>query len=113
MCSPPSPGCALQTLVLAVLPTKYITQVILLDPHELAGQPLSGAARQKYFDNLKNLATFQFDAEHVHTFVILQSFLDLQQYKLSLGGPLTMDLSQILNGQPLQMMVKNTKVSAG
>eukprot|EP00878_Enallax_costatus_P021030 GHUV01022248.1.p1 GENE.GHUV01022248.1~~GHUV01022248.1.p1 ORF type:complete len:346 (+),score=89.52 GHUV01022248.1:158-1195(+) len=75
------------------------------------GEPLSGSARQKYFDNLKNLSTLEFDADHIYTFVILQSFLDLQQYKLSLGGLLNMDLSQILNGQPLQMLLKNVRVS--
>lgn len=34
------------------------------------------------------------------------------QYKLSLGGFLNLDLCPLLNGQPLQMMCKNVRVSA-
>jgi hypothetical protein len=75
-----------------------------------AGKPVASQLRQRHFDKLPNLAAAHFSTEHVYTFVIGQSILDMMQYRLSLGGLLNLDLCPILNGQPLQMMCKNIKV---
>jgi hypothetical protein len=77
-----------------------------------AGKPLGSQQRQKHFDKPSQLAAVHFDSEHVYTFVIGQGILDMMQYRLSLGGLLNLDLCPILNGQPLQMMCKNIKVSS-
>eukprot|EP00883_Tetradesmus_obliquus_P004533 jgi/Sobl393_1/14888/SZX68548.1 len=73
------------------------------------GKPIASTLRQKHFDKPANLAAAHFSSEHVYTFVIGQSILDMMQYRLSLGGLLNLDLCPILNGQPLQMMCKNIR----
>lgn len=78
-----------------------------------AGKPIASTLRQKHFDKPANLAAAHFSSEHVYTFVIGQSILDMMQYRLSLGGLLNLDLCPILNGQPLQMMCKNIRVRRG
>eukprot|EP00879_Flechtneria_rotunda_P016051 GHRR01016789.1.p1 GENE.GHRR01016789.1~~GHRR01016789.1.p1 ORF type:complete len:238 (+),score=85.54 GHRR01016789.1:188-901(+) len=71
--------------------------------------PLTASQRMKFFDKPSNLASVTFDDINVYTFVVCQSIMDLPAYKLSLGGFLTLDLCQLLNGQPLQLMCKNVR----
>jgi hypothetical protein len=51
-----------------------------------------------------------FDPQHVYTFVICQSIMDMPAYRLKLGAFINLDLCPVLNGQPLQLMCKNVQV---
>jgi hypothetical protein len=90
---------------------QHLTTSAVVHPCAPAGKPVNSQQRQKHFDKPSNLAAAHLGSEHVYTFVIGQSILDMMQYRLSLGGLLNLDLCPILNGQPLQMMCKNIKVS--
>jgi hypothetical protein len=74
------------------------------------GQPLSSAQRQRYFDKPGNLDRATFGTGYVFTFVITQSIVDMEAYRLKLGAFINLDLCPVLNGQPLQMMCKNVRV---
>jgi hypothetical protein len=74
------------------------------------GQPLSSAQRQRYFDKPSNLDSAMFSTGHTYTFVITQSIVDMEAYRLKLGAFINLDLCPVLNGQPLQMMCKNVRV---
>lgn len=52
-----------------------------------------------------------FSTGHVYTFIITQSIVDMEAYRLKLGAFINLDLCPVLNGQPLQMMCKNVRVS--
>lgn len=77
-------------------------------PH--AGQPLCPAKRRKWCDVPKNLADMQLSPDHVYTFHIWQHLIDFSSYKLSVGRFMNVDLAAVLNGQPLQLTVIDTKV---
>ncbi|KAI8464539.1 MAG: hypothetical protein J3K34DRAFT_526123 [Monoraphidium minutum] len=71
------------------------------------GEPLPVAARRKHFQAAKNRAGVNFDTQHVWTFHLWQEFIDYAAYVLSLSYS-SYDLTQHLDGQPLQFMIKDT-----
>uniref|UniRef100_A0A7S1X0F6 Domain of unknown function at the cortex 1 domain-containing protein n=1 Tax=Tetraselmis chuii TaxID=63592 RepID=A0A7S1X0F6_9CHLO len=82
--------------MLAMLPT-------LTDRH--TGEPLPSPHRKKWFTSAKNRAGLSFDTENLYTFHFWQHLLDLSAYELDMGVA-QFDISSHLNGQPLQLMVK-------
>jgi hypothetical protein len=71
---------------------------------------MAAEKRRKWCDVVKNLEGKTFDTEHVWTFHIWQHLIDFSTYRLSVGGFVGLDLAHALNGQPLQLTVKDTKV---
>lgn len=59
----------------------------------------------------KNLEGMALNPDHVYTFHIWQHLIDFSTYKLSVGSFVNIDLASVLNGQPLQLTVIDTKVS--
>lgn len=59
---------------------------------------------------VKNLDGMTLSPEHVYTFHIWQHLIDFSTYKLSVGSFMNIDLAAVLNGQPLQLTVIDTKV---
>jgi hypothetical protein len=53
----------------------------------------------------RNRAGLSFDTENLYTFHFWQHLLDLSAYELDMGVA-QFDISSHLNGQPLQLMVK-------
>jgi len=76
------------------------------------GNPFPAEKRRKWCDVVKNLEGKTFDTEHVWTFHIWQHLIDFSTYRLSVGGFVGLDLAHALNGQPLQLTVKDTKEQA-
>lgn len=70
-----------------------------------SGSPVSSSRRQKYFWSPENRRQMTFTCEHVWTFCIYQSQVDMSKYSLNVG--LQFDLSRHLDGQPLQFMMKD------
>jgi len=68
------------------------------------GAPLAWSKRQKVFRNAKARNRL-FTEDHVWTFTIYQSQVDLASYSLDVG--LRFDLTNHLDGQPLQFMMKD------
>jgi hypothetical protein len=58
----------------------------------------------------KNLDGMTLSPNHVYTFHIWQHLIDFSTYKLSVGSFINIDLAAVLNGQPLQLTVIDTKV---
>lgn len=77
----------------------------LADKH---GAPLLPEKRRKWCDAPKNLEGLKFSPDHIYTFHIWQHLIDFSTYKLSVGGFVNLDLSAVLNGQPLQLTCKDT-----
>jgi hypothetical protein len=75
-----------------------------------ADVPLCPNKRRKWCDVPKNLEGLMLDTQHVYTFHIWQHLIDFSTYKLSVGGFVNVDLAAVLNGQPLQLTVYDTKV---
>lgn len=75
-----------------------------------AGQPLCAAKRRKWCDVPKHLEGQVLSPDHVYTFHIWQHLIDFSSYKLSVGRFVNVDLAAVLNGQPLQLTVIDTKV---
>lgn len=50
--------------------------------------------------------------DHVYTFHVWQHLIDFSTYKLSVGSFMNIDLAAVLNGQPLQLTVIDTKVGS-
>lgn len=46
-----------------------------------AGQPVSSVQRQRFFDKPSNMQDVVFSTQHVYTFVITQSIVDMPTYK--------------------------------
>lgn len=74
-----------------------------------SGQPLSSSQRQRFYDKPSNLAGAVFRTNLVYTFVIDQSIVNMEAYRLKLGAFINLDLCAVLNGQPLQLMCKNVQ----
>ncbi len=72
---------------------------------------MPGEKRRKWCDQPKNLAGLKFTPEHTVTLHIWQHVIDFSNYKLNLGGVLNVDIAPSLCSQPLQLTVKNIKVS--
>jgi hypothetical protein len=66
------------------------------------------SARRKHFQAAK-ARQVHFDTQHVWTFHLWQEFLDYAQYTLALSYS-TYDLSQHLDGQPLQVSMQQLSV---
>ncbi|GBF87352.1 hypothetical protein Rsub_00063 [Raphidocelis subcapitata] len=74
------------------------------------GAPLASAARARFFDKPSNLAGRVVGPEYVWTMHIHQALIDFTTYKLGLPGvPVGIDLVNILDAQPLQIMAKDGK----
>lgn len=71
-----------------------------------AGEPASVTQRRKFFQSAKQREYRRYTTDHVWTFHLWQEFLDYSSYVLSLYS--TYDLIQHLDGQPLQVMIKDT-----
>ena len=69
-----------------------------------AGSPVSASRRQKFFRNPENRKR-AFSQEHVWTFCIYQSQVNMSTYQLDVG--LKFDLCRHLDGQPMQFMLKD------
>jgi hypothetical protein len=74
------------------------------------GGPLPADKRRRWCDTPANLADRFITPEHVFTLHIYQHLINFSDYKLSVAG-LTLDILPVLNGQPLQLTLKD--VSSG
>lgn len=86
------------------------TSHLLLPIVPCAGQPLCPSKRRKWCDVPKHLEGMTLSPDHVYTFHIWQHLIDFSSYKLSVGRFMNVDLAAVLNGQPLQLTVIDTKV---
>jgi len=73
------------------------------------GQPLSSDKRKKFYDKKSNMVGLHVTPDLVWTLHAWQHVLDLPTYKLCMGPMMTIDLTAILKGQPIQIMSKNTQ----
>eukprot|EP00878_Enallax_costatus_P023186 GHUV01024650.1.p2 GENE.GHUV01024650.1~~GHUV01024650.1.p2 ORF type:complete len:334 (+),score=107.30 GHUV01024650.1:4074-5075(+) len=72
-----------------------------------AGNPMSAARRRSYFANKGNRQGRFYDTEHVWTFQLYDQSLDYSTFALPI--PLfKLDLVQVLDGQPMQLMLQDT-----
>jgi hypothetical protein len=69
---------------------------------------VSSSARKSHFANPKRGAKYMFDTETVYTFDFYQNLLNVNTYSLDLGIA-NINLSPILNGQPIQSLCKTTE----
>ena len=75
---------------------------------DIAGSPLPWRKRQRLFWDPKMRKERQYSLEHVWTFVMYQSQVNMSTYGLDVA--LKYDLSRHLDGQPLQFMLKDRSV---
>ncbi|KAF6256540.1 hypothetical protein COO60DRAFT_1640616 [Scenedesmus sp. NREL 46B-D3] len=68
-------------------------------------------ARRKHFQSAAHRTAASFTTEHVWTFHLWQEYLDFASYLLNLSYS-SYDLTQHLDGQPLQVMVKDVSCAA-
>eukprot|EP00877_Chromochloris_zofingiensis_P008386 jgi/Chrzof1/3800/Cz13g09090.t1 len=71
------------------------------------GAPLSSDKRRKYFDKPANAAAKLIGTEYVWTVHMWQNIVDVATYRLGLPGFISLDLTQFLDGQPIQIMAKD------
>ena len=66
---------------------------------------MPGGKRKKLFWDAKRRTGRSFTTEHVWTFTMYQSQVDMSRYELDVA--LRFDLARNLDGQPLQFMIKD------
>jgi len=75
----------------------------------VAGSPaeaqMTSVQRKKWFSSAKNREKRFFETHHIYTFHFWQHLLDLSTYELDMGVA-AFDIASSLDGQPLQLMVK-------
>lgn len=83
----------------------------LLSP-ELAdknGSPLPAEKRRRWFDNPANAERVLLSKDYVYTWHIWQHWCNIASYRLQLSSFFSVDLCQFSEGQPMQIMAKDSK----
>jgi hypothetical protein len=69
--------------------------------------------RRRWFDSPANAAKVVLSKDYVYTWHIWQHWCNVSTYRLQLSSFFGVDLCHFSEGQPMQIMAKNSKVGVG
>ena len=69
--------------------------------------------RRRYCDNPANIEDLYWEPGLVYTYHVYQHIIDFSQFKLNVAGLFGLDVAFVLDGQPLQVTVRDLLVSSG
>lgn len=75
-----------------------------------AGDPLPAEKRRRWFDNPTNASSVLMSKDYVYTWHIWQHWCNISTYRLQLSSFFGVDLCNFSEGQPMQIMAKDSKV---
>lgn len=78
--------------------------------HVLPGDPLAAEKRRRWFDNPANASRVVLSKDYVYTWHIWQHWCNISTYRLQLSSFFGVDLCTFSEGQPMQIMAKDSKV---
>ena len=67
--------------------------------------------RRKFCDNPANIEDLWWEPGYVYTYHVYQHLIDFSTFKLNVGGFFGLDIAFALNGQPLQVTIRDLNVS--
>lgn len=86
-----------------------LTVCVLLLLHP-PGDPLPAEKRRRWFDNPTNASSVMMSKDYVYTWHIWQHWCNIATYRLQLSSFFGVDLCNFSEGQPMQIMAKDSKV---
>jgi hypothetical protein len=73
------------------------------------GDPLPAEKRRRWFDNPTNASSVLMSKDYVYTWHIWQHWCNISTYRLQLSSFFGVDLCNFSEGQPMQIMAKDSK----
>jgi hypothetical protein len=80
-------------------------------PFSRSGNPLPADKRRRWFDNPANASQVVLSKDYVFTFMTWQHYCNFATYKLHISSFFGLDICNVCEGQPVQVMMKDVEVS--